>query len=359
MATDPYYFSRDLFNIQSQRRALGSSREFTPEALSSVVGANFKAQQENEITQTNIRQNQERIGQANEAANRAQHENARASETAGIMGAAQLAISAPLAIYAGKALIGGGAAATTGAGVGSGAGAEAGMALSTEMGVGGGYVQQSAITGAGAEVGGTGALSTGTVAAAGAGGALALGASVAGTNWAARELKLPGKADWYGAGAGIGGAMVSATLIPLAVGKDIWDWASNNIGTPHAEINLGPVHASSIICTELNRQGLLKDSMLRASSAYIKKHQEEDGNREFYLGYLIFASPIVEKMNKSKLFTYLIMPYGSIICRECASRESKKYKSTFMSRLVYSVSGFIFKQIYANTVAKWEKTLCH
>jgi hypothetical protein len=351
MATDPYYFSRDLFNIQSQRRALGSGREFTPEALSSVVSSNFKAQQENEVTQSNIRQNQERIAQEGERinqasldSNKAQHENARASETAGIMGAAQLAISAPLSIYAGKALIGStpqaavtGATSTTG----------------TSAAAGGEIISAGTTTGIAPGPG------VGVVAAEGAGGVAVVAASIAGTNWAARELKLPGKADWYGAGAGIGGAMVSATLIPLAVGKDIWDWASNNIGTPHAEVNLGPVHASSIICTELNRQGLLKDSMLRASSAYIRKHQEEDGNRDFYLGYLIFAAPIVEKMKKSKIFTYLMIPYGSIICRECASRESNKYKSTFISRLIFFISCFFFKRIYANAVKKWEGALCH
>lgn len=51
---DPYYFAENALQGQNQAKALGQTNGLTPQALTSAIDENFKAQQANLVTQKNI-----------------------------------------------------------------------------------------------------------------------------------------------------------------------------------------------------------------------------------------------------------------------------------------------------------------
>jgi len=67
----------------------------------------------------------------------------------------------------------------------------------------------------------------------------------------------------------------------------------------------GKTGASTVLCTELYRQGLLPLNHIKADLRFLKYHCD----KEAHANYLRWAEPVVEVMRKNKLVTLLIYPF--------------------------------------------------
>lgn len=85
-----------------------------------------------------------------------------------------------------------------------------------------------------------------------------------------------------------------------------------------------------IVCTELCRQGLLAENILKLDCEHRFKHIDD----EAYHGYLVLMSPVVGLMQKSKLFTHLIKPLITAFAHESASRMDKNIKGNLLGKIL-------------------------
>lgn len=83
---------------------------------------------------------------------------------------------------------------------------------------------------------------------------------------------------------------------------------------------------STVICTELHRQGYMSDEMLEKDREYGAAIRSDNGS--VYVGYIILAMPIVRLMKKSKLFTKLISIPAMAWARDMA------YDNSFIGKCI-------------------------
>jgi len=187
-------------------------------------------------------------------------------------GATELAVGATPLTGATQAALGIGTAAAAG-GVGGYVGGKAGVALGESIKeIPGGQKEQATVGGA----------------AAGAGAAIAAGAAM-------------------GAPAGPAGIAVGATVGAIT----------------------GLVTGGTVICTELRRQGYLNDEVYEGDKQYRSIATEAE-----YRGYRILADPIVEKMQKSRLFTWVVSLLGVPTATEMAHRVNPEIKGTLIGKIM-------------------------
>ena len=349
MATpkDPYYYSGDVMNALNQQ-ALSGRRFSTPQAIQGAVegGVNAQIQERKYMDELALRQKQEHNA---EVAART------GAITSGITGGAAIflstplamktwaqykALSAPAASGTGTAVSGTGTAVSgTGTAV-SGTGTAGAMGSGEVSTTGAGMGTQQAITGvvtkAPAPPETPGIMSSTGAATAG----VALGGGIVGGALGRNLIhgKQRGTATDIGT---IGGAAGAGALYGGMVTNGVGAPVGAVIGAGVGTVQIIAKHVS-IICSELGRQGLLDDSMLRASTIHVLKHVDND----VYVGYLMVASPIVNLMRRSKIVTMLAYPYGKIMCRECASRTRPDvYSSTIVGRTTYLISEWVFRKV--------------
>lgn len=89
----------------------------------------------------------------------------------------------------------------------------------------------------------------------------------------------------------------------------------------------------SIVCTELNRQGYLPWNVMVKDSEYRKQYVPFDA----YYGYLMLFSPVVRAMQKSRLVTTLIRPFGVATAREMASRVDNTIKGSWLGKVILKI----------------------
>lgn len=87
---------------------------------------------------------------------------------------------------------------------------------------------------------------------------------------------------------------------------------------------IGALSDATVLCTELNRQGLLDDNILEDERKYIDAHITE----QEYIGYRIIADPIVRRMKNSKRITNILAPLIRAFAYEMASRVNKDVKGS-------------------------------
>jgi len=76
----------------------------------------------------------------------------------------------------------------------------------------------------------------------------------------------------------------------------------------------------TVICTEMHRQGYMSDEILmkdRIHGLHIRRT-----NPDAYNGYILLASPVVELMKKSKVFSYLVSIPAMAWARDMAGQKS-------------------------------------
>lgn len=99
--------------------------------------------------------------------------------------------------------------------------------------------------------------------------------------------------------------------------------------------------SSSIICTELNRQGLLDMKTIKRATFYRMKYMD----KEVYIGYLIWAAPIVRLMRRSPLVTQIVKSFWNPLTYELAARSEGK-KGNMVGKIALSVLIPFSKMIY-------------
>ena len=89
----------------------------------------------------------------------------------------------------------------------------------------------------------------------------------------------------------------------------------------------------TVICAELHRQGYMPKHILDYDSAYRKKHI----TIEEYIGYRLFADPVVGRMRESRLTTLAIKPFALSWAYTMANKMDKSIKVNLLRRLVGSL----------------------
>ena len=97
-----------------------------------------------------------------------------------------------------------------------------------------------------------------------------------------------------------------------------------------------------VICTELNRQGFLPDYILKLDNQHCDKYID----KETYIGYLLWAVPVVKLMKRFKLITQLVRPIAVSFSYECAHIMDKQYKGSILGRLVMKFGIPICRKYY-------------
>lgn len=89
--------------------------------------------------------------------------------------------------------------------------------------------------------------------------------------------------------------------------------------------------SGTVICSELHRQGYITDEELKLDSSYRIKYIDNNT----YIGYLSWATMVVELMQKSKIITRIIKPFGIGWAREMAHRiEPENHKGSFIGKVL-------------------------
>lgn len=89
----------------------------------------------------------------------------------------------------------------------------------------------------------------------------------------------------------------------------------------------------TIVCTELNRQGLLDIDIVEKDSAYRKKEVPD----EAYAGYLALFGPVVRLMQRSRAFTAVVRPFGVAAATEMASRVDPAIEGSRLGKFILKV----------------------
>lgn len=86
-----------------------------------------------------------------------------------------------------------------------------------------------------------------------------------------------------------------------------------------------------VICTELNRQGLLDPNVYALDQEYTRQNLDDDVIR----GYLVWAQPLANKMKTSPLLTKLVLPFARSWSYTMASRlRPLEYKPRTLGRFL-------------------------
>ncbi len=145
---------------------------------------------------------------------------------------------------------------------------------------------------------------------------------------------LPGGEKEWGAAETIGtrtaeGAVIGSAI--LGVGTAIGATVGAIVGVVEVAKD------ESVICTELNRQGYLSDRIYEMDAEYANR----EVSPEEYSGYRVLADPIVEKMRKSRTFSWVVSLLGVPTATEMASRVDPSIRGTIIGKVML----FIFLPI--------------
>lgn len=104
---------------------------------------------------------------------------------------------------------------------------------------------------------------------------------------------------------------------------------------------IGVVSDVTILCTELNRQGLLDIHVIERAN----KYRRNNITKEIYEGYLMWATPLVEVMGTSPLITKIVCAFWKPLTYELASRGNER-KGNLIGKMAYSVLATFSKFVY-------------
>jgi hypothetical protein len=97
-----------------------------------------------------------------------------------------------------------------------------------------------------------------------------------------------------------------------------------------AKIQAGGGH---VICTELRRQGYIPESDFKGEVEYATKFISQ----ETYLGYRIWAEPVVRVMRKSPALCRFLTPFIICMIQESSYRVGRKEKGSIIGSLIYMI----------------------
>ena len=122
-------------------------------------------------------------------------------------------------------------------------------------------------------------------------------------------------------GGGLGGA-IGTLFGPPVIGPLLGNFIGSNLGSIGDAVGsvVGAVGdaLSSVICTELARQGFITKELLAKDTAYARSNL----SLTTMAGYHAWAIPVVRLMRKSSLLTKLIAPFGIKFCNHVAGNRN-------------------------------------
>lgn len=122
-----------------------------------------------------------------------------------------------------------------------------------------------------------------------------------------------------GIGGGAAAGAATGSIIP-GVGTVVGAVVGGIVGGVSAAVE------NTVICTELSRQGYIPKEILEYEHIYRLKHIDHVA----YTGYRKLADPIIPLMQKSKIVTWLILPFGKGVAYEMAHRANPEIKGSWL-----------------------------
>ena len=205
--------------------------------------------------------------------------------------------------------------AATGGAAMAATGAEA-LGPEAMFGLGGTYTGTAATEGAGL-LSGMSAMA-GPAAAGAAGGFLGTYAG----EWIGERLGIGGKKERNILG-GIAGGAASGAMVGGPIGAVIGGVIGGITGL---------VKGGTVICTELNRQGLISDELFALESRFGKTvpHEMMDG-------YRMWACPVVDAMRRSRVVTAIVKALAMPVINEMAHRVDSAHEGSFIGSLTLAL----------------------
>ena len=140
---------------------------------------------------------------------------------------------------------------------------------------------------------------------------------------------------------GVGGGAAAGFVVGGPVGAVV----GGIVGGVSAAIDKG-----TVICTELSRQGYIPKEILD----YEHEYRLQNIDYPAYAGYRYLADPIVPLMKKSKLITWLILPFGKGVAYEMAHRANPAIKGSIIGKFVLKHGLPICRRITKRRTEKWQ-----
>ena len=150
-------------------------------------------------------------------------------------------------------------------------------------------------------------------------------------DWAGEQLGIGGKNEREIGGGILGGAATGAAIgsIVPGVGTVVGGLVGGIVGGAEEAYNSVSDAVGTVICTELHRQGYIDDAIYATESRYGSTLAPE-----CMIGYRKWAWPLVKKMRKSKLVTYITYIIVRPVMQEMAHRVDNDYHSSFIGSLM-------------------------
>jgi hypothetical protein len=118
------------------------------------------------------------------------------------------------------------------------------------------------------------------------------------------------------------------------IGTSVGGWIGGIVGVFASAISfMFGNQTCCVLCTELNRQGYLPNRILKREYLYCRKHLTELE----YIGYRIWADPIVKAMQHSKIITQLMRPIISGFAYEMAHRIDPRIKGSMLGKVLWRI----------------------
>jgi len=99
-----------------------------------------------------------------------------------------------------------------------------------------------------------------------------------------------------------------------------------------AEANKPAPSSGKVLCTELHRQGLISDEILKGDLIYARTVPIETK-----IGYWVWAKPLANKCKTSKLLAYLALPFVKAWATEMSYKVGVSKRGSFLGKLMVKV----------------------
>lgn len=107
----------------------------------------------------------------------------------------------------------------------------------------------------------------------------------------------------------------------------------------------GAIGGASVLCTELHEQGYISSRDLAKTHIFRKKYiRKVDSGMEIYLGYLMWATPVVKVMRKSRLVTQIVRAIWMPVIHHMLGHKTWRGKTTFNLLSKFSLGVFKSKK---------------
>jgi len=147
-----------------------------------------------------------------------------------------------------------------------------------------------------------------------------------------------------------GGGDIGA-LIGTGIGLATGGVAGGKVGAGVGRAGGGILANLSVLCTELERQGIMTRRLKTIAIAYRIKHIDND----VYEGYIAWATPLARLMQKSKFVTSMVSKVWIPVTFEMAHRMQPRIKTSWFGKFAYSALSHFSRLVF--NITKYGRVL--